>query len=116
MASLDTKAILVTGGSSGIGEAIARRCVNEGARVAITGRDDDRLRGAAETIGALPIRNDAADVAQAAALADDVRSGLGRLDGVVFNAGIAAFLLSNASSFITGKEIVADGGGTPVGG
>jgi 3-oxoacyl-[acyl-carrier protein] reductase len=42
------KRILITGGSSGIGFAIAKKCLSEGARVVITGRDSSRLKKAAE--------------------------------------------------------------------
>lgn len=48
---LDGKRALVTGGSRGIGKAIARVLAGEGARVAIAARDPERLRAAAEDIG-----------------------------------------------------------------
>jgi 3-oxoacyl-[acyl-carrier protein] reductase len=52
---------LVTGGSSGIGLAIAESLVKAGSQVAITGRDEGRLSAAAKKIGAHPIRADVSD-------------------------------------------------------
>ena len=46
---------LVTGGSSGIGREVARVLAEQGARVAICGRDEKRLREAASAIGATAI-------------------------------------------------------------
>src|SRR4029079_17686049 len=51
---------LVTGGSNGIGLAIAKTLTEAGAKVAITGRDEKRLTSAAKAIGAHPIRSDVA--------------------------------------------------------
>ena len=50
--------VLVTGGSSGIGRAIAKTLSDAGARVAITGRDEKRLTEAAQALNALPVRAD----------------------------------------------------------
>ena len=47
MQRFENKTILITGGSSGIGLAGARRLVEEGARVIITGRTEERLQAAA---------------------------------------------------------------------
>lgn len=52
---LKGKKVLVTGGSSGIGYAIAKKCVDEGARVVITGRNAEALKSASEKIGALSL-------------------------------------------------------------
>ncbi len=55
MGRLDDKVVWVTGGSAGIGKAIAARCVAEGARVVLSSRKDDRLaRAAAEVCGDRP--------------------------------------------------------------
>jgi NAD(P)-dependent dehydrogenase (short-subunit alcohol dehydrogenase family) len=87
------KTILVTGGSSGIGLATARRIADEGGRVAITGTSQKHLDEAAAELpgGALIIRNDAADIGQASRLAEQVRDQLGGLDGLFLNAGFGRF-------------------------
>ena len=54
---------LVTGGSSGIGLAIAKTLTEAGAKVAITGRDEKRLAAAGKAIGAHPIHADVANEA-----------------------------------------------------
>lgn len=82
---------LVTGGTSGIGLATARRLVQEGARVAVTGTNPERLKAAEKELGVVAIQSDSADPQAPAALAEQVKSGLGQLDGVFFNAGIGRF-------------------------
>ncbi|MGF6888839.1 NAD(P)-dependent dehydrogenase (short-subunit alcohol dehydrogenase family) [Nocardia sp. GAS34] len=89
----DGKIALVTGGTSGMGLATARRLRAEGARVIITGRDKARLDDAAAQLGedAAGIAGDATDLADLDALFEMVRERFGRLDAVFANAGIGAF-------------------------
>jgi 3-oxoacyl-[acyl-carrier protein] reductase len=78
-----TRKVLVTGGSSGIGRAVAARFRAAGDTVVITGRDRERLAVAAKEIEAEPIACDAADPGQVRELADAV----GELDVLVNMAG-----------------------------
>lgn len=94
MAWLNGKRALVTGGSRGIGAAIARRLAREGADVAITYERSAGQAGAIvaeiETLGrrALAIAADSADAAVVEAAIDRTASELGGLDILVNNAGI----------------------------
>ncbi|RWR27241.1 SDR family oxidoreductase [Sinirhodobacter populi] len=83
------KLALVTGGSSGIGLAIARELAQQGAKVIITGRDPQKLDRAARKIGSGVSAHvvDVAKVADIERLFEAIRSEHGRLDIVVPNAG-----------------------------
>jgi NAD(P)-dependent dehydrogenase (short-subunit alcohol dehydrogenase family) len=91
----DDKIALVTGGSSGMGLATARRLLAEGAHVVVTGRDKARLDAAVEDLNSgdrvLAVRSDAASTADLDALAAVIRDRYGRLDVVFANAGVAGF-------------------------
>ena len=56
--NLKNAVTLITGGSSGIGRAIAQSLAASGSRVAITGRDEKRLADAARELGVHPIHAD----------------------------------------------------------
>lgn len=81
---------LVTGASSGIGAATARRLADEGAAVALVARRRDRLDELASMIGgrALVVEADVTDQAQAAAAVTRTVAEFGRLDTLVNNAGV----------------------------
>jgi len=83
--------ILVTGGSLGIGREAARVLVEAGARVAITGRHEQRLHEAAKALGAVAIVADAGNPKDVERTFDDVRRHLGGLDALVNNAGFGRF-------------------------
>jgi NADP-dependent 3-hydroxy acid dehydrogenase YdfG len=90
--SLEGTVALVTGASSGIGEATARALAAKGAKVAVAARRLDRLEHLASEIGgkghtALAIESDITDQEQAIAAVDRTVDELGRLDIVVNNAG-----------------------------
>jgi NAD(P)-dependent dehydrogenase (short-subunit alcohol dehydrogenase family) len=88
--ALAGRSTIVTGASSGIGAAIARRCADEGSRVLAVGRDEERL---AATVAHAPdlITPCIADLTEAGAGEACVRAALdahgGRLDGLVHAAG-----------------------------
>jgi NADP-dependent 3-hydroxy acid dehydrogenase YdfG len=90
---LDGTVALVTGASSGIGEATARRLAADGASVAIVARRVDRLEELAESIRseggtALVVEADVTDEAQAIAAVERTVSELGRLDILINNTGV----------------------------
>lgn len=90
---LSGKVALVTGASSGIGEATALALAEEGARVALVARREDRLRALARRIEemggkALTIVADLTDEAQAKQAVERTQRELGGLDILVNNAGI----------------------------
>jgi NAD(P)-dependent dehydrogenase (short-subunit alcohol dehydrogenase family) len=88
---LGGKTALITGGNSGIGLATAKVFLDHGARVAITGRDPEKLRAARETLGAdfLPLVADVRSREQLLAMAATVRREFGGLDIFFANAGVA---------------------------
>lgn len=93
MPRFDSKTVLVTGGSSGIGLAAAIAFGAEGASVVITGRDQQALDKAThgrEDIF-LAVRNDASNIEDAQALVDALTSQGVRLDAIFLNAGVARF-------------------------
>jgi len=89
---LDGTAALVTGASSGIGEATATALADEGARVALVARRRDRLEALAERLGgpdrALVVEADITDAEEARRAVETTVARLGRLDTLVNNAGV----------------------------
>ena len=88
------KIALVTGGSSGIGLATAKRFVAEGAYVFVTGRRQAELDAAAKEIGSnvTAVRSDIANLADLDALFDTIKQQKGRLDILFANAGGGEFV------------------------
>jgi NAD(P)-dependent dehydrogenase (short-subunit alcohol dehydrogenase family) len=87
---LKDRVAVVTGGSSGIGLATARVLLEEGARVAICGRDVGRLEAAAERLASdrlLAVPCDVLDATAVRGFAERVRGWGGKLDLLVNNAG-----------------------------
>jgi 3-oxoacyl-[acyl-carrier protein] reductase len=84
---LTGKTALITGGTSGIGLAIAQRLAQEGCRISICGRTQARLDAAAAKLGARGFVADLCKPADIAALVEDTARAFGRIDIVVSNAG-----------------------------
>ena len=89
--NLKNAVALITGGSSGIGRAIAQALAASGARVAITGRDNERLTEAARELGVHPIRADVSIEEDVIRTYQEVMQKFGDLDILVNNAGIGYF-------------------------
>jgi 2-deoxy-D-gluconate 3-dehydrogenase len=85
--SVEGKRALVTGGSAGMGRAMAEALIEGGAQVAIVGRSG-RVFDAAEDIGAISLQADLSDRAQALTLVDRAVEALGGLEVLVNNAGV----------------------------
>ncbi|MGX1775632.1 SDR family oxidoreductase [Nocardia brasiliensis] len=85
------KTAVITGGSTGMGFAMAKLLVDGGARVVITGRSQATLDTARQQLGenAIAVRGDVAALPDLDALADRVRSEFDTLDALFVNAGIA---------------------------
>src|SRR6478736_297115 len=85
------KVAVVTGGNSGIGLGVAKAYAQEGAQVAITGRNEKTLKSAAKEIGegTLAIQSDAGKVADIEAAMKNIKDRFGRIDALFVNAGIA---------------------------
>lgn len=87
------KVTMVTGATTGIGEAIAYRLAEMGLSVVLVGRRAAQLEAVAENVRArgveaIPIRCDIGDPAAIATLFDQVRERVGRLDVLINNAGV----------------------------
>ncbi len=93
MAKLDGKVAIITGASSGIGEATAEALAAEGASVVVAARREDKLSDLVERINgdggkALAVSADVTDEGQAHELIERAKSEFGRVDILVNNAGV----------------------------
>jgi 3-oxoacyl-[acyl-carrier protein] reductase len=84
---LEGRRALVGGGGSGIGGGIATALAAEGARVALIGRTAERVMGAADQLGGIPVVADLATADGPAAAVEAAVGGLGGLDLLVINTG-----------------------------
>jgi len=81
------RVVVITGGGTGIGAAVAERFAAEGAHVVVVGRRPEPLAEVQAAVGAHPIVADAADASAARAVVAEVLDRYGRLDVLVANAG-----------------------------
>jgi NAD(P)-dependent dehydrogenase (short-subunit alcohol dehydrogenase family) len=98
MSSLTGKVAVVTGGSRGIGLAIARELLGQGAAVAITGTSQDHLDAAERELRSVPsgggivaLRADVRRIADVEGAVEAVAGRLGGIDILVNNAGVGVF-------------------------
>ena len=93
MKKLEGKVAVVTGGNSGIGLATAKLLRQEGAKIAISGRDQETLASAKKEIGCetLAIRSDVSNPADVDAFFSKVAQAFGKIDVLFANAGVAKF-------------------------
>jgi NAD(P)-dependent dehydrogenase (short-subunit alcohol dehydrogenase family) len=93
-ARLAEKVALITGGSSGIGLATARRFIAEGAKVIVTGRRQPELDAAVTELGsnAFAVRGDVSNLSDLDRLYATIRERFGRLDILFANAGGGGFV------------------------
>ena len=115
--NLQDAKILVTGGSDGIGLETARSLKEAGARVAICGRDPERLGAAAHELGVVAIQADVGDEAAVVELVERAVGELGGYDALINNAAwghVAPLLETDLQTFsallttnVTGAMLVA---------
>lgn len=91
MTKMKDRRVLVTGGTSGLGEAMARKLVLEGAKVAITGRRKERLEALSRELGVCAIVCDHTETDDNARAVSEASAALGGLDALALNAGIIGF-------------------------
>jgi NAD(P)-dependent dehydrogenase (short-subunit alcohol dehydrogenase family) len=93
MKRLEGKVAVVTGGNSGIGLATAQRFLEEGAKVAISGRNQKTLEDAAKLLGdgVLVLQVDTASLKETEKFLAAVEKKLGKIDVLFVNAGVAKF-------------------------
>ncbi|MFE3496452.1 SDR family oxidoreductase [Streptomyces sp. NPDC059169] len=91
MSQYHDKNVVITGGSSGMGLALADLLVHGGARVVVTGRSQDKLDAAGKRLGAhaVTFRGDVASLSDLNMLSDLVKTELGSIEALFVNAGIS---------------------------
>jgi 3-oxoacyl-[acyl-carrier protein] reductase len=84
---IEGKVALVTGASKGLGLGVASALAREGAQVAVASRSEERIRAAAQRIGARAYVHDTAEAAAALGLVERIERDLGPVDILVTNSG-----------------------------
>ena len=91
--NIEGKVIVITGASSGLGEAAAKHLAEQGAKVVLGARRIDRLQALAEELNkngnqAIALATDVTQVEQVKALVDEAIKEFGRIDVIINNAGL----------------------------
>ena len=87
---MNSKTILITGGTTGIGLATAQLLSAQDAKVIVTGRNPETLASAKKTLsGVVVLSSDSGDLAAAQALGDEIKTFADHLDGVLFGVFLA---------------------------
>lgn len=102
------KTALVTGAARGIGLATTKQFLAEGRKVAMIDRDGAALMDeAAQLTGVLPVICDVSEPGEVAAMMAECADGLGRIDALVNNAGVADFGPIEETTFARWREVMA---------
>jgi short-subunit dehydrogenase len=109
MLSLAGKTVWITGASSGLGEALAHRFAQRGARLLLSARRVERLEGVKSALLSHDVELLPLDLADHASLADKVNQALlrmGRIDVMVHNAGVGQRGLVSENSFAVDRHLI----------
>lgn len=87
------KSVVILGGNAGIGAAAATLFAQEGARLAITGRNAETLAQVAQATGAKPVRADMGDLEASRDAITEIAAELGGIDVLFVNAGVGGFAM-----------------------
>ena len=85
---MNNEVVVITGGSKGLGRALAEQCIARGCRVVICAKDTGELEAVAKEIGATSFVADVTKETDVKALADFTVSTFGRIDIWINNAGV----------------------------
>ena len=99
--------ILVTGGSSGLGKATAAMLIASGAKVAISGRNKEKLEKVATEIGAIPIHFDVSNYTNLQQAVNETLDKLGGIDTLINNAGFGKFALLEDTTIDMFEDVFA---------
>ena len=97
MGRLDDEVVIVTGASRGLGKSVTERLSEEGARVVLTARDEERLRAVADELPteSLVAPADVRDRAAVRDVVDATMETFGRVDTLVNNAGVSSLSIND---------------------
>lgn len=95
MQEIKNKVVYITGGTKGIGKGMAEALLNQGCKVAISGRNEKDVQEVAKSLGneenVIGITSNVTDFAQEVAAVEKIVQAFGKLDVVIANAGVGIF-------------------------